>query len=66
MEDYVEFLCYLINVLDDEEELLVNGTEEDELEWLPPLEEEDLLDLDIEEPIDSVSDDFSDKLKIFN
>jgi len=36
-----------------------NGTEVDELEELPPLEEEDLLNLDLEESVDSASD-FSD------
>ena len=41
--------------MEDQEELPENGTEEDELEELPPLEEEDLLNLDIEESIDSAS-----------
>ena len=48
--------------MEDQEELLENGTEENELEELPPLEEEDLLNLDIEEPIDSASD-FSDSMQ---
>ena len=40
--------------------MAVTVIEEDEPEGLPPLEEEDLLNLDIEESIESVSDDFSD------
>ena len=48
--------------VEDQEEVPENGTEEDELEELPPLEEEDLLNLDIEEPIDSASD-FSDSMQ---
>ena len=42
--------------VEDQEEVPENGTEGDELEGLPPLGEEDLLNLDIEESIDSVSD----------
>ena len=48
--------------VEDQEEVPENGTEEDELEELPPLEEEDLLNLDIEKSIDS-SSDFSDVLE---
>jgi len=49
--------------VEDQEELPEKSTEEDELEELPPLEEEDLLNLDIEEPIDGVSDDLSETKK---
>jgi len=45
--------------VEDHEEVPESGTEENKLEELPPLEEEDLLNLDIEESIESVSDDFS-------
>ena len=42
--------------VEDQQEVLEKGTEEEELEELPPLEEEDLLNLDTEDSIDSVSD----------
>ena len=57
--DIDDDLSAMIIDVEDQEEVPENGTEEDELEELPSLEEEDLLNLDIEESIDSVSD-FSD------
>ena len=60
LDDIDDDLSASIIDVEDQEELPENGTEEDELEELPPLEEEDLLNLDIEESIESVSDDFSD------
>ena len=42
--------------VEDQQEVLEKGTEEEELEELPPLEEENLLNLDTEDSIDSVSD----------
>jgi len=54
--DIDDDLSAMIIDVEDQEEVPENGTEEDELEELPPLEEEDLLNLDIEEPIESVSD----------
>ena len=50
--DIDDDLSAMIIDVEDQEEVPENGTEEDELEELPPLEEEDLLNLDIEEPID--------------
>ena len=60
--DIDDDLSAMIIDVEDQEEVPENGTEEDELEELPPLEEEDLLNLDIEEPIDSASD-FSDSMQ---
>ena len=60
LEESIDSASDFSDVVEDQEELPENGTEEDELEELPPLEEEDLLNLDTEEPIDSVSDDLSD------
>ena len=61
------FLIILVSasIIDDmdQEDVPEKDTEEVELEGLPPLEEEDLLNLDIEEPIDNVSD-FKDEEKI--
>ena len=54
--DIDQDLSEMILEEDDQEEDLASEVEEDQLEELPPLEEEDLLNLDIEEPIDSVSD----------
>jgi len=53
---------------EDQEEVSGNGNEEDDLEELPPLEEEDLLNLDLEESIDSASDisDTKQNNKIFH
>ena len=59
LDDIDDDLSASIIDVEDQEEVPENGTEEDELEELPPLEEEDLLNLDIEESIDSASD-FSD------
>ena len=53
--DIDDDLSSMIIDVEDQEEVPENGTEEDELEELPPLEEEDLLNLDIEEPIESES-----------
>ncbi len=57
--DDIDDLSASIVDVEDQEKLTENTTEEDEMEDLTPLEEEDLLNLDIEEPIDKVSD-FSD------
>jgi len=56
LDDLDDDLSASIIDLENQEVMLENYTEEDELEELPPLEEEDLLNLDIEEPIDGVSD----------
>jgi len=60
LDDIDDDLSASIIDVGDQEELSANGIEENKLEELPPLEEEDLLNLDIEESIESVSDDFSD------
>ena len=57
--DIGDDLSAMIIDVEDQEEVLENGTEEDKLKELPPLEEEELLNLDIEDSIDSASD-FSD------
>jgi len=59
LEESIESASDFSDVVEDQEEVPENGTEEDELEELPPLEEEDLLNLDLEESIDSAYD-FSD------
>jgi len=59
LDDIDDDLSASIIEVEDQEEVPENVTEENELEELPPLEEEDLLNLDIEESIDSASD-FSD------
>jgi len=57
-EDFDEIDDLSASIIDteDQEDLRQNTTDEDELEELPPLEEEDLLNLDIEENTESVSD----------
>ncbi len=57
--DDVDDLSASIINLEDHDELAENVSEENELEGLPALEQEDLLNLDIEDPIDNESD-FSD------
>ena len=56
LDDIEDDLSASIIDVEDQEELPENSTEEEELEELPPLEEEDLLNLDLEESIDSASD----------
>ncbi len=59
LDDIDNDLSASILDLEDQEVLPENSTEEDKLDELPPLEEGDLFNLDVEEPAESESD-FSD------